>query len=225
MTRKNTIIVAVLVNAVLLTLLFVTAVTHDDEYYAQSQIPALDKEEKPIDFSLLSADKTQPVEQPIAVATPVVPTPVVPETPVAQEKIVHTLPEAVAQIPVENAVITPKEPIKLKEVIVKKGDSLEKIAKVNKVAIDDLIKVNNLPNTFLRIGQVLKLPEAGVVMAKASSSKEAITSSLTYVVKSGDNPWTIAMKHHIKVEELLRLNHLDKEKAKKLKPGDKLRIR
>jgi len=33
------------------------------------------------------------------------------------------------------------------------------------------------------------------------------------------------MKHHMKVEELLRLNHFNKEKAKRLKPGDKLRIR
>jgi len=46
-----------------------------------------------------------------------------------------------------------------------------------------------------------------------------------YTVKVGDNPWTIAMKHHMKVEELLRINSLNEEKARKLKPGDRLRIR
>lgn len=46
-----------------------------------------------------------------------------------------------------------------------------------------------------------------------------------YTVKNGDNPWTIATKNHIKVEELLRLNGLDDAKAKKIKPGDRLRIK
>ncbi len=46
-----------------------------------------------------------------------------------------------------------------------------------------------------------------------------------YIVKSGDNPWSVAIKNHIKFDELLRLNNLDEDKAKKLKPGDKLRIK
>ena len=45
-----------------------------------------------------------------------------------------------------------------------------------------------------------------------------------YIVKPGDNPWTISMKHRMKVEDLLRLNNLDDKKAKRLRPGDKLRI-
>ena len=46
-----------------------------------------------------------------------------------------------------------------------------------------------------------------------------------YTMKVGDNPWAIAMKHHMKVEELLRLNGLNEERARKLKPGDRLRTR
>ncbi|HSX13751.1 MAG TPA: LysM domain-containing protein [Chlamydiales bacterium] len=46
-----------------------------------------------------------------------------------------------------------------------------------------------------------------------------------YIVKVGDNPWGIAMKHHMKLEELLKLNQLNEEKARKLKPGDRLRTR
>lgn len=246
MTRRNTIIVAVLVNAVLLTLLFVTAVTHDDENYVQTQL-VMDKEEKPIDLSLLNEPKViQPVvasasvpiplaampsaQDPLAnvvkaLEAPVLPAPAGSSSPV-DDKIVHKFPEPVVQIPVEAApVALPKQP-KYQEVVVKKGDSLEKIAKAQKVSLDELVKLNNLPNSFLRIGQVLKIPEQTATLAKAVDNKpKEIPSSQYYIVKAGDNPWTIAMKHHIKVEELLRLNHMDKEKAKRLKPGDKLRIR
>ncbi len=45
-----------------------------------------------------------------------------------------------------------------------------------------------------------------------------------YIVKPGDNPWTIAKKNHMRVEDLLRLNNMDQAKAKKLRPGDRLRI-
>ncbi|NGX46548.1 MAG: hypothetical protein K940chlam2_01740, partial [Chlamydiae bacterium] len=44
-------------------------------------------------------------------------------------------------------------------------------------------------------------------------------------VVSGDNPWTIAVKNRIKVDQLLKLNGLNEEKARCLKPGDRLRIR
>lgn len=46
-----------------------------------------------------------------------------------------------------------------------------------------------------------------------------------YTVQNGDSPWKIAKKCNIKVEDLLRLNNLDEEKARNLKIGQKLRIR
>ena len=46
-----------------------------------------------------------------------------------------------------------------------------------------------------------------------------------YVVKTGDSLWSISAKNHIKVERLLQLNHMSEDKARRLKPGDKLRIR
>lgn len=45
-----------------------------------------------------------------------------------------------------------------------------------------------------------------------------------YVIQVGDNPWTIAMKHHMKVSELLKLNGLDNKSAKRLRVGHRLRI-
>jgi len=81
----------------------------------------------------------------------------------------------------------------------------------------------------LRIGQVLKIPPKTAIISTASSpasppSQSAASTPKHYIVKNGDNPWTIAVKNHMKVEDLLKLNNLDQEKARKLKPGDKLII-
>jgi nucleoid-associated protein YgaU len=63
------------------------------------------------------------------------------------------------------------------------------------------------------------------VLENKAVDHKAVEEGKYYIVKSGDNPWSIAIKNHIKFDELLRLNHLDEDKAKKLKPGDKLRIK
>ena len=110
------------------------------------------------------------------------------------------------------------------EVVVKQGDVLEKIARLNNTTVEEIMKLNSLPNTKLQIGQILYVPDSGrapVVHQKESQNLD----EKYYIVKNGDNPWSIAIKNHIKFDELLRLNHLDEEKAKKLKPGDKLRIK
>jgi LysM repeat protein len=48
---------------------------------------------------------------------------------------------------------------------------------------------------------------------------------LFYTVKEGDNPWTIAKKNNIPLATLLKINQLNEEKARRLKPGDRLKIR
>jgi peptidoglycan DL-endopeptidase LytF len=117
----------------------------------------------------------------------------------------------------------PAEPIeqpRVKEVTVKKGDVLERIARQNRVSVSELMKFNNLTGTRLKIGQVLKIP------AKAQKAiSETTTDAEYYTVKNGDNPWVIAVRHHMKVEELLQLNNMDEAKARRLKPGDRIRIK
>lgn len=46
-----------------------------------------------------------------------------------------------------------------------------------------------------------------------------------YVMKSGDNPWKVAKTNKIKFDDLLKLNGLNEERARNLKPGDRIRIR
>jgi len=87
------------------------------------------------------------------------------------------------------------------------------------VSVDEIMKFNKMTNTRLQIGQELKLPKK-TKAKKASSPKQKY-----YTVKAGDNPWTIAKKNQMQVEELLNLNNMDEAKAKKLRPGDRLIIK
>lgn len=213
MNRKNTIIIAVLINAGLLAVLLVAALTTQEELPAQNPIAR----EEPL---VLPKFDDVPLYQELPVVASV-------EPPREEEPLLHKLPPLVSEptppAPVP-AAVAPALAV-LSEVVVKKGDSLEKIAKVHHTSVDALIKLNHLPSSFLKIGQVLKIPAERMLEAKAPEKKVAETGPEYYTIKVGENPWAIAIRHHMKLEELLKLNGLNEEKARKLKPGDRLRIR
>lgn len=114
-------------------------------------------------------------------------------------------------------------------ITVKKGDFLEKIAKANNTTIASIMQANHMSSTQLKIGQVLKVPLLDGNKGDKRASLTELTASqeegVYYIVKEGDNPWMIASRNKINLEELLRLNGLDEQKAKRLRPGDKLKIR
>ena len=217
MTKRQTILIAAMINAGLLMLLCIAALSSQDEL--ATELPSLaiqSHEEEVIPFF--------PEPQPVG------PSEVVHSLPplvVPQEAPVMVLP-ALPPSPVSAiAAASPTPAPSVQEVTVRAGDTLEKLARTHKISVDDLIKFNQLPSTFLRVGQVLRVP-AGHVAAVAPNNKPTAAVPVGteyYVVKAGDSPWTIAMKHHMKVEELLRLNQLDEGKARKLKPGDRIKIR
>lgn len=242
MNRKNTILIAILINAGLLCVLLIAALATQEEEALPSSY--LGESEKPLfgdaaDLALRQPAPLplQPKEIPLAlpeiVQSPEVQLP--PQTPfkAAEPQMVHQIPQmapepiAAPPAPVHTPVAAASP---FQEVTVKKGDSLEKIAKAHKTTVDDIIKFNQLPSSFLRVGQILKIP-AEKSLASAPKPKPAPAPEKKeggqeyYIVKVGDNPWTIAMKHHMKVEELLKLNGLNEERARKLKPGDRLRTR
>ena len=80
--------------------------------------------------------------------------------------------------------------------IVKKGDSLWKIAKDNNINLNDLIKVNGLDNLTLNVNQELIIP-------KNENNKDY------YIVQSGDTLWSIAKKLNIDVNELKSINNIN----------------
>ena len=212
MDRRKTILIAVLVNAGLLALLFIMAL-HQEDVPARPEI--LSQERGPL-FPEFQIEEPAP----IAVLEESIPLPI--EIPPQQYQLP---PLAVAEPPLP----TPPPASKpLAEVTVKKGDTLEKIARLNQTSVEEIIRVNQLASSFLKIGQVIKLPpEKTAAQKPLPVDKRPLENSQMeyYTVKVGDNPWTIAMKHHLKVDELLKLNGLNEEKARRLKPGDRLRIR
>lgn len=234
MSRRDTIIIAVLLNAGLLIVLFATSLKTDTSAPEPSTLAALDLAPKaeevvqPVSTeTLISASDT--VDQMMKQYTPPAVTDNKPNfaadlQSIGSQEIAHLAPIATA--PASEPVIAPE--VSYKEVKVKKGDVLERIARHNHVTVDELMKANNLSTTRLKIGQVLKVPSKSTIKAQAplSTAKPDEDNSIKYyTVKVGDNPWTIAVKNHMKVEELLKLNNLDEAKAKRLKPGDKIRIK
>lgn len=121
------------------------------------------------------------------------------------------------------------------EVTVKRGDALEKIARANGTTVEKIRALNQLKNDRLVIGQVLLVPfdseKVQVSQNKLETKPETSSKVLAvdeveyYVIKSGDNPWKIAKQFHVKFDDLLKLNHLDEEKARNLKIGDRIRVK
>ena len=89
--------------------------------------------------------------------------------------------------------------------IVKKGDTLYKIANMYGTTVDNLKALNNLKNNNLSIGQKLIVP-----------SKNKI-----YLVQKGDSLWSIARKYDTTVDSIKRNNNLS---TNVLQIGQKLKI-
>lgn len=233
MSRRDTIIVAVLLNAGLLIVLFATSLKSDKTESPASAITVVasnapeikEKEIAPASSiaAATSPTSTDQVDQMIQqYVTPQVTSSVESNPNFLADLQALGSPTPIAEPIAPASTETAALETNFKEVKVKKGDVLERIAKQNHVSVTDIMKINKLTSTRLKIGQVLKIP------SKASSSHVIAASSTDaqyYTIKPGDNPWTIAVKHHMKVEELLKLNNLDEQKAKRLKAGDKIRIK
>lgn len=231
MTRKDIIIISVLINAGLLAILFVTAIRTDDE-------PAAARSESP---AALARNKgSVPVYEEVEMTPHTLITSsndevdlvlkdYIPYVPPTDE---HTLDLYQAAQNTKNKEQDGEEVGEYVEITVKKGDVLEKIARANGVTINEIKKINHLASDKLKVGQVLKVPVAIPVVKRqepfpAKVEKEQIASSepTYYTVKSGDNPWKIAKQFHVRFEDILKLNNLDEEKARNLKIGDKIRVK
>ena len=254
MNRRDLIIVAVLVNAGLMAVFFVSALKSDsssDEVLAsRSSLPSAMAEIKMVRDAASPTDEIDqvlkehsqsllPATSPVAAtpSNPAMPTSAPLTAPMSAPSFADDLkaisfPEnsmSQAAAPITSTP-APVAPVSAAEVTVKKGDVLEKIARHNGVTVEELMKANHLASTRLKIGQVLKIPakaqkNASATSTAASPARTEESGAQYYTVKNGDNPWTIAVKNRLKVEELLKLNELDEEKARRLEPGDKLRIR
>jgi len=247
MNRRDTIIIAVLLNAGLLAILFVMAINNDD-YSSDTSKLIVDVTEQPSSLrdvakvppasSIADAGQTgdeidnalkQYAENPQLILVDEE------HEPIDKEPI--ELPPTITTTPPQN----PEPPPSTKtpqyvDVTVKKGDALERIARANNTTVEAIKKANNLTTNRLNVGQVLKVPvgtkKSQVPVAEkspdSSTEIQAVASSAEpelYTIKSGDNPWKIAKQFHVKFDDLLKMNDLDEEKARNLKVGDKIRVK
>ncbi len=235
MSRRDTIILAVLINASLLSILFFTATRPDS--HSPIDNPAKTAESTSVSLPSLNpnsgfaAARTEKIEsldptpKPFQIAFDERPTTVVEVS--RQQEAIHS-PAILSQTARETGGDEEQhEPYA--EVMVKRGDFLEKIARTNGTTVGEIRRINNLTSDRIDIGQVLLVPATKKVATPATPvpirSNAIADSAEFYVIRPGDNPWNIARAHHIKVDELLRLNNLDEDKARNLKPGDKIRVR
>ena len=93
---------------------------------------------------------------------------------------------------------TPLEDTSTITYIVKKGDSLYSIANSYNTSVSTIKSLNNLTSNNLSIGQSLKLP----------SNQINNNQTNTYIVKSGDNLYSIARKYNTTVNSIKLKNNL-----------------
>lgn len=244
MTRKDMILVAVVVNAGLLAILFVTAIIYDgDKDIEQVMSPN----------SIASIQETTPsTPSPAAsvVSTPLpssgdevdnvlnyyantstTPQHVAMET-APQTFVIETAPQAEEEVLTHTQQPVDSEPSSdFIEVTVKKGDVLEKIARANGSSVSAIKKANQLKSEKqLKIGQVLKIPKKEKASTKPAAQPSSAESSgneeaVYHVIKNGDSPWKIAKQYGVDYADILILNGMDEDKAKNLKIGDKIRVK
>ncbi|MFC1868918.1 LysM peptidoglycan-binding domain-containing protein [Thermodesulfobacteriota bacterium] len=103
---------------------------------------------------------------------------------------------------------------KLTEYVVKKGDSLWKIANRYHTTVNAIRSLNRLQRSNLQIGQVL------MISAGLSDSEPGKTRK--YRVRKGDSPYLIAKRHQMNLHEFLKINNLTPGST--IFPGQMVRI-
>ncbi|MCM3675744.1 MULTISPECIES: C40 family peptidase [Peribacillus] len=83
---------------------------------------------------------------------------------------------------------------------VKSGDSLDKIARVNNMTIQQLKSKNHLTSSLIFPGQILK------VNTLTSNPDNSKNTTEVYVVKLGDSLSTIAKRYNLSLSALLKIN-------------------
>ncbi|MBT2645379.1 LysM peptidoglycan-binding domain-containing protein [Bacillus sp. ISL-34] len=83
---------------------------------------------------------------------------------------------------------------------VKSGDTLDKIARVNNMTVQQLKSKNHLTGTLIFPGQVLK------VNTLTSTPDNSKSTTDVYVVKLGDSLSTIAKRYNLSLSALLKIN-------------------
>lgn len=126
-----------------------------------------------------------------------------------------------------------EEKFQFKTHMVKKGETLPRIARLYRVDMEPMLEINKLNKTSrLSPGMNLVIPipklqgiKPTLVAQKRQNGKHGNSNpdEILYTIKKGDTLWSIANEMGVNLGALGRWNNLHPEK--KLNPGDKLRIK
>lgn len=113
---------------------------------------------------------------------------------------------------------------------VQKAEGLYGIARRYKCTVSEIQEANNLTNTILDLGQILKVPikkdeiikESTIPSSKIiNNPKINTTNYITHTVKKGETLYLLSRKYDVSVTEISRLNNLKKTS---LNLGQKIKI-
>jgi len=117
---------------------------------------------------------------------------------------------------------------------IRKGDTLSRIATAYNTTVEEIMMLNTLRTTSIRAGDNIMVPGAAKTTSPGPDKRRASTPAVRethdgsgdriYVVRRNDTLWDIAQMFGVPTADLLRNNNLTKRNARRLMPGDKLRI-
>ena len=113
--------------------------------------------------------------------------------------------------------------VRHREYIVRSGDTLGQIAARTGTSITELRRANQLQGDLIRVGQTLRIPSAdGSIGEPVMATAAARTQEIEYRVRQGDNLWSIARRHNMRVAAITAANGITAETV--LQPGQTLRL-
>lgn len=142
---------------------------------------------------------------------------------------------------IENFSKIPKEKLlEKKEIIIQKNTSLKEFAKKEGTSPEIILAFNSgiKPESTLTKGTKIIIPQLSVIdeelekrydkkIARANRKKKTKSSKVSisaneYIVEEGDNPYDIARKFNVNLNELMEINGLDR--GDKIYPGNIIKI-